>query len=424
MAKKTVLAYSGGLDTSVAVHWLKQKYGVDVITLTIDVGNEKDFTSIREKALKVGAIKAIVIDAKDMFVKYFLWPALQANAVYEGQYPLATALSRPLMAKLLVDTALEEGAESVAHGCTGKGNDQVRFDVGVHALAPQLKVLAPAREWGMTRAETIAYAKKYKIRLPVTLDKPYSIDECLWGRAIETGILEDPWVEPPEDAYAWTKSPEKAPNKPVYIEIGFEKGIPTSLDGHEMDGVTLIQRLNELAGEHGIGRIDHIENRLVGIKSREVYEAPAATVLIQAHQALEAMTLSKDQLRFKQKIAIEIADIIYNGLWFSAQNRDLSAYIQSNQRYVTGTIRTKLFKAHSMVVGRMAPKSLYNLSLATYDKGDKFDQSMAVGFIHIWGLPVVTQAQVQLLGDAEGPLSIIAPKKQIKSRARKKQTSK
>ncbi len=424
MAKKTVLAYSGGLDTSVAVHWLKQKYGVDVITLTIDVGNEKDFTSIREKALKVGAIKAIVVDAKDMFVKYFLWPALQANAVYEGQYPLATALSRPLMAKLLVDTALEEGAESVAHGCTGKGNDQVRFDVGVHALAPQLKVLAPAREWGMTRAETIAYAKKYKIPLPVTLDKSYSIDECLWGRAIETGILEDPWAEPPEDAYAWTKSPEKAPNKPVYIEIGFEKGIPITLDGHEMDGVTLIQRLNELAGEHGIGRIDHIENRLVGIKSREVYEAPAATVLIQAHQALEAMTLSKDQLRFKQKIAIEIADIIYNGLWFSAQNRDLSAYIQSSQRYVTGTIRTKLFKAHSMVVGRMAPKSLYNLSLATYDKGDKFDQSMAVGFIHIWGLPVATQAQVQLLGDAEGPLSIISPKKQIKSRARKKKTTK
>ncbi len=424
MAKITVLAYSGGLDTSVAVHWLKQKYGVDVITLTIDVGNEKDFTSIREKALKVGAIKAIVIDAKDMFVKYFLWPALQANAVYEGQYPLATALSRPLMAKLLVDTALEEGAESVAHGCTGKGNDQVRFDVGVHALAPQLKVLAPAREWGMTRAETIAYAKKYKIPLPVTLDKSYSIDECLWGRAIETGILEDPWAEPPEDAYAWTKSPEKAPNKPVYIEIGFEKGIPISLDGREMDGVTLIQRLNELAGEHGIGRIDHIENRLVGIKSREVYEAPAATVLIQAHQALEAMTLSKDQLRFKQKTAIEIADIIYNGLWFSAQNRDLSAYIQSSQRYVTGTIRTKLFKAHSMVVGRMAPKSLYNLSLATYDKGDKFDQSMAVGFIHIWGLPVATQAQVQLLGDAEGPLSIISPKKQIKSRARKKKTTK
>ncbi|OGN87706.1 MAG: argininosuccinate synthase [Chloroflexi bacterium RBG_13_46_9] len=276
----------------------------------------------------------------------------------------------------------------------------------------------------MTRAETIAYAKKYKIPLPVTLDKSYSIDECLWGRAIETGILEDPWAEPPEDAYAWTKSPEKAPNKPVYIEIGFEKGIPISLDGHEMDGVTLIQRLNELAGEHGIGRIDHIENRLVGIKSREVYEAPAATVLIQAHQALEAMTLSKDQLRFKQKIAIEIADIIYNGLWFSAQNRDLSAYIQSSQRYVTGTVRTKLFKAHSMVVGRMAPKSLYNLSLATYDKGDKFDQSMAVGFIHIWGLPVATQAQVQLLGDAEGPLSIIAPKKQIKSRTRKKKTAK
>jgi argininosuccinate synthase len=420
MAKKTILAYSGGLDTSVAVHWLKKKYGVDVVTLTIDVGNEKDFTAIKEKALKVGAIKAIVIDAKDTFVKYFLWPALQANAIYEGQYPLATALSRPLMAKLLVDTALDEGAESIAHGCTGKGNDQVRFDVGVHALAPQLEVLAPAREWGMTRAETIEYARKYNIPLPVTIDKPYSIDECLWGRAIETGILEDPWAEPPEDAFAWTKSPEKTPNKPIYVEIGFEKGTPISLDGHEMDGVSLIQRLNEVAGEHGIGRIDHIENRLVGIKSREVYEAPAATVLLQAHQALEAMTLSKDQSRFKQKVAIEIADIIYNGLWFSAQNRDLSAYIQSSQRYVTGTIRMKFFKANSIVVGRTAPKSLYNLSLATYDKGDKFDQSMSVGFIHIWGLPVATQAQVQLLGDTEGPLSIIAPEKQLKSQAKKK----
>jgi argininosuccinate synthase len=423
MGEKVVLAYSGGLDTSVAIRWLKEKYNVNVITLTIDVGNEKDFTTIREKALKVGAIKAIVIDAKETFVKYFLWPALQANAVYEGQYPLATALSRPLMAKLLVDTALEEKATYIAHGCTGKGNDQVRFDVGVHALAPQLKVLAPAREWGMTRAETIAYAKKHKIPLPVTLEKPYSIDECLWGRAIETGILEDPWVEPPEDAFTWTKSPDKTPNKPLYVEIGFEKGIPVSLDGQEMDGVSLIQRLNEIGGEHGIGRIDHIENRLVGIKSREVYEAPGATILLQAHQALEAMTLSKDQLRFKQKVAIEIADLIYNGLWFSAQNRDLSAYIQSSQRYVTGTIRMKLFKGHSLAVGRTAPKSLYNLSLATYDKGDKFDQSMSIGFIHIWGLPVATQAQVQLLGDKEGPLSIIAPKKQLKAKSKKKRKS-
>ena len=426
MAEKVVLAYSGGLDTSVAIHWLAEKYDVDIITLTIDVGNEKDFTAVREKALKVGAIKAIVTDAKDMFVRYFLWPALQANALYEGQYPLATALSRPLMAKLLVDTALEEGATAVAHGCTGKGNDQVRFDVGVHALAPGLKVLAPAREWGMSRPQTIAYAKKHNIPVPITVKSPYSIDECLWGRSIETGILEDPWVEPPADVWAWTKSPDKTPAKPLYVEIGFEKGIPVSLDGQEFDGVTMIQRMNELAGEHGVGRIDHIENRLVGIKSREVYEAPAATVFLQAHQALEAMTLSKDQLRFKQRVAIDIADIIYNGLWFSAQNRDLSAYIQSSQRYVTGTIRVKLFKAHSMVVGRMAPKSLYNLSLATYDKGDKFDQSMSVGFIHIWGLPVATQAQVQLLGDTEGPLSIIGPSKQLarKAKAGKKPTRK
>jgi argininosuccinate synthase len=422
MADKVVLAYSGGLDTSVAIQWLKEHYGVDVITLTVDVGNEKDFTAVKKKALKVGAIKAIVIDAKDMFVKYFIFPALQANALYEGQYPLATALSRPLMAKLLVDTALEEGAFVVAHGCTGKGNDQVRFDVSVHALAPNLKVIAPAREWGMTREQTIAYAEKHNIPIPITVKSPYSIDENLWGKSIECGVLEDPWVEPPEEVWTWTKSPTKAPNQPAYIEIGFEGGIPVSLNGQEMDGVRLIRSVNEIAGEHGVGRIDHIENRLVGIKSREVYEAPAATVLLQAHQALEAMTLSKDQLRFKQKTAIEIADIIYNGLWFGALNRDLSAYIQSSQRYVTGTVRMKLFKGHSFAVGRKSPKSLYSLSLATYDKGDKFDQSAAVGFIHLWGLPVTTQAQVQLLSETEGteePMSLIATKK-LRKRAKPK----
>jgi argininosuccinate synthase len=419
MPDKVVLAYSGGLDTSVAIQWLRERYGLDVIALTIDVGNEKDFTAVKAKALKVGAIKAIVIDAKDMFVKYFIFPALQANALYEGQYPLATALSRPLMAKLLVDTALEEGASAVAHGCTGKGNDQVRFDVSVHALAPNLKVIAPAREWGMTREQTIAYAKKHHIPIPITVKSPYSLDENLWGRAVECGILEDPWVEPPDEVWAWTKSPAKAPNQPAYIEIGFEGGIPVSLNGQEMDGVSLIRRVNEIAGEHGIGRIDHIENRLVGIKSREIYEAPAATVLLQAHQALEAMTLSKDQLRFKQKAAIEIADIIYNGLWFGALNRDLSAYIQSSQRHVTGTVRMKLFKGHSLAVGRESPKSLYSLSLATYDKGDKFDQSAAVGFIHLWGLPVTTQAQVQLLSESEEPMSLIATKKP-KKRAKPK----
>ncbi|MFC1990435.1 argininosuccinate synthase, partial [Chloroflexota bacterium] len=246
--------------------------------------------------------------------------------------------------------------------------------------------------------------------IPITVSSPYSIDESLWGKSIECGVLEDPWIEPPEEIYTWTKSPDQSPDKPQYVEIRFEKGIPVAIDGQELDGVALIQQLNELAGKHGVGRIDHIENRLVGIKSREIYEAPAATILLQAHQALEAMTLSKDQLRFKQKVAAEYADLIYNGLWFSQLNRDLSAYILSSQRYVTGTVRMKLLKGHSTVVGRKSPKSLYNISLATYDKGDQFDQSAAAGFIHLWGLPVKTQAQVQLLGDKEGPLSIMAPK--------------
>ena len=410
MPDKVVLAYSGGLDTSVAVKWLKEKYNLDVIALTIDVGNERDFSAIQQKARKVGAVKAMVIDAKELFVKYFILPALQANALYEGQYPLATALSRPLMAKLLVDVALEEGASAVAHGCTGKGNDQVRFDVGVNALAPDLKIIAPAREWGMTREETIAYAQKYDIPIPITTASPYSVDENLWGKSIECGVLEDPWVEPPEEIFTWTRPPDKTPDEPGYVEIGFEKGIPTTIDEQEMNGVSLIQRLNELAGKHGVGRIDHIENRLVGIKSREIYEAPAATVLLQAHQALEAMTLSKDQLRFKQKVAVEYADLVYNGLWFSSLNRDLSSYITSSQNYVTGTVRLKLFKGNSSIVGRKSPKSLYDLGLATYDKGDQFDHSAAEGFIRLWGLPVRTQAQVQLLGDKEGPLSIMGSK--------------
>jgi argininosuccinate synthase len=410
MADKVVLAYSGGLDTSVAVTWIQENYGLDVITLTIDVGNEKDFTAVKEKALKVGAIKALVADVKQSFVDYFIFPALQANALYEGQYPLATALSRPLMAKLLVDTAQEEGATAVAHGCTGKGNDQVRFDVGINTLAPNLKIIAPAREWGMTREETIAYAQKHNIPVPITVSSPYSIDECLWGKAIECGVLEDPWAEPPEDAFTWTKSADQAPDKPTNIEIEFEKGIPVSLDGKTMNGVELIQQLNEVAGNHGIGRIDHIENRVVGIKSREIYEAPAATVLIEAHKALEAMTLSRDQLRFKEKVSLEYADLIYNGLWFSGLNRDLSAYISSSQRDVTGTVKMRLFKASAKVVGRKSPRSLYDLGLATYDEGDQFDQSAALGFIHLWGLPVKTQAQAQILADKEGPLSIMAPK--------------
>ena len=401
MKDKVILAYSGGLDTSAAIKWIAEKYDMDVIALSIDLGMERDYESIRQKALKVGAIKAAVVDAKDVFINEYVFPALQADAIYEGQYTLATALARPLIAKLMVETALQEGATAVAHGCTGKGNDQVRFDVSTAALAPQLKVIAPAREWGMTREETIEYAKQHEIPVPVTVASPYSIDENLWGKSIECGVLEDPWVEPPEDIFTWTKSPTDAPDEPSYIEIGFERGIPTSLDGQGLSGAALVEKLNSLAGEHGVGRIDHLENRLVGIKSREIYEAPAATVLLSAHLALEQMTLSRDQLRFKQKVAQEYADLIYNGLWFSALRQDLAAYVQSTQRHVSGMVRVKLLKGKSAVVGRKSPKSLYSYSLATYDEEDQFDQSAAEGFIQIYGLPVKTQAQVQGMEEGE-----------------------
>lgn len=399
MAEKIVLAYSGGLDTSVAVRWLKENYRYDVIAFTADVGNERDFSAVEKKALKVGAIKCIVKDAKDEFVKDYIFPALQADAIYEGQYNLATALARPLIVKMMVEVAKQEGATAVAHGCTGKGNDQVRFDVSTNALAPGFKIVAPAREWGMTREETIKYAQKYGIPVPITVASPYSIDENLWGRSIECGALEDPWTEPPADVYVWTKSAADTPDRPAYIEVEFVKGIPITLDGKKLDGVSLIKKLHELAGKHGVGRVDHIENRLVGIKSREIYEAPAGTVLHTAHQALEEMTLSKDQLRFKQKVAIDYADLIYNGLWFAAHRRDLAAYITSTQQYVTGTIRLKLFKGSCSVVGRKSPYSLYSFSLATYDKGDKFDQKASPGFIHLWGLPVRTQSQAQGFGE-------------------------
>lgn len=396
MADKVVLAYSGGLDTSVAIRWINENYHMDVITLTADLGGEKrDMSAIQEKAVNVGAVKALVVDAKELFVRHFVFPALRADALYEGQYPLATALGRPLIAKLLVDTAAEESASAVAHGCTGKGNDQVRFDVTVCALAPHLKIIAPAREWGMTREETIAYAERYSIPVPVTADSPYSIDENLWGRSIECGVLEDPWAEPPEEVFSWTRSSKDTPDEPCYVEIGFDRGIPISLDGREMDGVALIEELNQVAGEHGVGRIDHVENRLIGIKSREIYEAPAATTLLLAHKALEAMTLTKDQLRFKEKVAAEYADLMYNGLWFTALHRDIAAYVESTQRHVTGTVRVRLLKGNASVVGRKSPKSLYSFRLATYDKGDEFDQSASLGFIQIWGLPVKTQAQIQ-----------------------------
>lgn len=395
MSDVVVLAYSGGLDTSVAIKWLEEKYGFKVITLTLDIGNVPNLEAIRQKALNLGAIKAIVVDAKEAFVKSFVFPALKADALYEGKYPLATALGRPLIAQLLVETAKREGAVAVAHGCTGKGNDQVRIDVSVAALSPELKVIAPAREWKMSREQTIEYAQAHNIPVPITKASPYSIDENLWGRSIECGVLEDPSCEPPEDAFAWTTPLERTPAYPDYLEITFHKGLPVSINGKELDPVALVQRVHDLACQHGIGRIDHIENRLVGIKSREVYEAPAATVLLKAHQALEDLVLAKEQLRFKAKVAMEYADLIYNGLWFTAMREDLAAYVESTQKYVTGTIRVKLFKGNCQVVGRRSPYSLYDYSLATYDKGDAFDQSASPGFIYVWGLPVRTQSKVQ-----------------------------
>jgi argininosuccinate synthase len=374
-----------------------------------------DLEAIRLKAEKIGVKKAIVIDAKQEFVRDYCWPALQADAIYEGAYPLATALGRPLIVKLLAETALENRAAAVSHGSTGKGNDQVRFDVGINTLAPGLKIIAPAREWGMTREQTIEYALRNGITIPVTKKSPYSIDENLWGRSIECGMLEDPWNAPPEDAYLWTKSPEKTPDEPTFIEIQFEKGIPVALNGRKMGGVALIGKLNELAGANGVGRIDHIEDRLIGIKSREVYEAPAAIVLLQAHLALEQMTLTTTQLRFKQQVAILYSDLIYNGLWFSAMHQDLATYVRSTQRFVTGTVRVKLFKGTSTVTGRKSPYSLYSFKLATYDKGDIFDQSASVGFIQLWGLPSKTQAQLQPLGEVDNPLnSLKSPRKKKK----------
>jgi argininosuccinate synthase len=395
MRDKVVLAYSGGLDTSVAIKWLAEKYNVDIIAFTVNVGGVSDLEFIKQKALKVGAIKAFVSDATEVFIDSFVFPALKANALYEGQYPLATALGRPLMAQMMVDIARKEGATAIAHGSTGKGNDQVRFDVSVTALAPDLKIIAPAREWGMTREETIKYANDHNIPIPITVSSPYSIDENIWGRSIECGVLEDPWTEPPDDIYEWTKSVSKTPDSPTYVEIRFEKGIPVSLNNKKLSGIELIQTLNELAGNNGVGRIDHVESRLVGIKSREIYEAPAGIVLFKAHEALEYLTLSKDQLRFKEKVSIEYADIIYNGLWFSTNREDLAAYVESTQKYVTGSIRVKLHKGTCTIVGRKSPYSLYEHSLATYDKGDIFDQSASPGFIQIWGLPLKIQSQVK-----------------------------
>ena len=393
-----VLAYSGGLDTSVAIRWIKEQYNLDVITLTIDIGNARDLPAIAARAQQIGAVKAMVVDARADLMRYFVWPALQAGAIYEGSYPLATALARPLIARLLVEVARAEGAIAVAHGCTGKGNDQVRFDVSINTLAPDLKIIAPVREWSMTRDSEIAYANEHAIPINVSIANPYSVDQNLWGRSVECGVLEDPWAEPPEDVFAWTANPDGDEHiEPTYLEVTFQHGIPVALNGEDLDAALLVETLNKLAGKYGIGRIDHIENRLVGIKSREIYEAPAGVVLHTAHQALESLTLSRDQARFKEMVAAEYARLIYDGQWYSALHQDLAAYVQSTQRFVSGTVRVKLSRGHCAVVGRRSEHSLYNHSLATYDSGDQFDHNAALGFIKLWSLPLSTQAQAQLL---------------------------
>jgi argininosuccinate synthase len=391
--KKIALAYSGGLDTSVAVRWLQEQYDAQVVTVTIDLGMV-DLEPARQKALRIGAVNAITVDGKAAFYEGYIAPALKAGAVYEDVYPLATALGRPLIARYMVEAARREGAYAVAHGCTGKGNDQVRLDVSVAALAPDLQVIAPIREWGMSREEEIEYGRSRNIPVPEGRNS-YSTDENLWGRSIETGDLEDPWNEPPEDAFSWTKPVSACPDEPSYIEIAFEQGLPVSIDGEEMAGVALVDHLNRRAGGHGVGRIDHLENRLVGIKSREVYEAPAAVVLHSAHRALESITLSKEQARLKARIGQEYADVVYNGLWFTQHRRDMDAYVDSTQRHVSGTVRLRLLKGSCTVVGRRSPNALYSYELATYDRGDKFDHRAAEGFISIFGLPVRTQSQLQ-----------------------------
>ncbi|HEX4044272.1 MAG TPA: argininosuccinate synthase [Gammaproteobacteria bacterium] len=395
MTKKIILAYSGGLDTSCAIKWLQDQYHYDVIAVSMDVGEGKDLEPVRDKALKVGASQCYILPLQERFAQELLIPALQANMLYEGVYPLISALSRPVIAQALVEIAAKENAVAVAHGCTGKGNDQVRFDVTIKALAPHLQIVAPAREHPMAREDAIAYAKQHQIPLPIELNNPFSIDQNLWGRSCECGVLEDPWIEPPEAAYALTKSIQAAQAEPEEVTIDFVQGVPVALNGQAKALPELIHHLNQLAGAHGVGRIDHIENRLIGIKSREVYEAPAAITLITAHRALEALTLTREVAHFKPIIEQKFANLVYEGLWFSPLRQALYAFIQETQQHVTGSVRMKLYKGHALVVGRTSPYSLYIKDLATYAAEDQFDHHAALGFIKLWGLPTEIYHQVK-----------------------------
>ena len=391
--EKVILAYSGGLDTSVAITWLNKDY--DVIAVCMDVGEGNDLDFIHDKALKVGAIESHVIDVKDEFAEDYVLVALQGHTFYERKYPLVSALSRPLISKKLVEIAHKTGATTIAHGCTGKGNDQVRFEVAIASLDPKLKVIAPVREWKWSREEEINYAKANGVPIPADLDSPYSVDQNLWGRANECGVLENPWNEAPEDAYDLTVAPEEAPDSPVYVNIDFEAGVPVALDGKKMKLADLILELNDLAGQHGVGRIDHVENRLVGIKSREIYDCPGAVTLLAAHKEIEDLTLVRELAHFKPIIENELSNLIYNGLWFNPATEALIAYLKSTQQVVNGTAKVKLYKGSATVVARKSDNSLYDESLATYTSADTFDQDAAIGFIKLWGLPSKVHAEVQ-----------------------------
>ena len=393
--EKVVLAYSGGLDTSVCLKWLALR-GYDVIALMADVGQGDSMTVARRRALATGASKVHILDLTREFVRDYAFRALKAHAVYEGKYLLATALSRPLIAAKLVEVAHREGATAVAHGCTGKGNDQVRFEVTIGALDPSLKIIAPVREWELkTREEEIVYAQQHRIPIEVTKRSPYSIDQNLWGTSVECGVLEDPWTEPPADTYRSIRVPERAPRKPAYVEIGFTRGVPTHLNGRTLESVRLIRRLHALGARYGVGRSDMIEDRRVGIKSREVYEAPAAAILYEAHAELERLVLDRELLHMKEQLALKYAQLIYFGLWFTKLRQALDAFIDETQRAVTGTIRVKLMPGRCVAVGRRSPHALYRQALATYGAGDQFRQDWAEGFIRLWGLPYQGQARTK-----------------------------
>jgi len=383
--RTVVLAFSGGLDTSVCVKWLQEKYDADVVTMTLDLGQRDDLAQIERRSRQIGAKNHYTIDAKDEFLREYVFPAIKANALYEGSYPLSTALGRPLIGKKLVEVAEKEGATAVAHGCTGKGNDQVRIDVTVRAMNPSLQVIAPVREWNMSRDEEILYAQKRG--LPVKPSKSiFSVDQNIWGRSSESGPLEDPSTEPPEEAFEWTASAEEAPNEPGYLDIDFRDGVPVRVNGRAMEPLKLVSYVNDFAGSHGVGRIDHIEDRLVGIKSREVYECPAATAIIEAHKDLEKLVLTRHELNFKAQVEREWAWLVYSGLWLEPLRMALDRFISATQHRVTGTVRLKLFKGSTRVVGRSSEYSIYDVGLSTYGRGSKFDQKSAVGFIELWGL--------------------------------------